>query len=79
LLATEGQIEEAEGLAREAVSIAAETDLLNFRADSLLDFAEVLRTAGRAEEAPAAAAEAVCVYEKTGNVVAARNAAKLVR
>jgi class 3 adenylate cyclase/tetratricopeptide (TPR) repeat protein len=58
-------------LAREAVELAEATDMLNLRADALLDLAEVAGLAGRAEEAAAAVARGLPLYERKGNQVAA--------
>ena len=70
-----GDFGEAERLAREAVSKAAGTDYLNLHGDALSRLADVLRLAGRENEAAAAALEAVALYEAKGNVVAARRLA----
>lgn len=78
LLAREGRIEEAERLAREGVGAGAETDQLWFRADALMDLADVLRMAGRPEEAAAAAAGALRFYERKGIVASAARAQALV-
>ncbi len=51
VLARDGQLEEAEVLAREGVAMASETDFLPLHADALADLAEVLRLAGKPEEA----------------------------
>ncbi|MGI9111580.1 MAG: BTAD domain-containing putative transcriptional regulator [Gaiellaceae bacterium] len=67
-----GDFGEAERLAREAVSRAAGTDYLNLHGDALSRLADVLRLAGREDEAAAAALEAVALYEAKGNLVAAR-------
>ncbi len=74
LLARHGQIEEGERLAREGVAIAADSEFVVLHADVLLDLAEVLELAGRPEEAREATAEAVSIYERKGNVAAARKA-----
>src|SRR5262249_10811555 len=47
LLARRGELEEGERLAREAVALAVETDMLNLHADALLDLAGGLTLAGR--------------------------------
>jgi DNA-binding SARP family transcriptional activator len=78
LLARRGRFEEAERLAREGVAVAAGTEFVGLHADVLLDLAEVLRLAGRADEAAAATAEAVGLYERKGNAAAARSARVLV-
>ena len=74
LLARHGKIEEGERLAREGVAIAADSEFVVLHADVLLDLAEVLELAGRPEEAREATAEAVSIYERKGNVAAARKA-----
>jgi hypothetical protein len=56
------------------VELLDQTDYVLFHADVLLDLAEVLRLAGRPDEADAARREAACLFERKGNVVAARKA-----
>ena len=51
--------------------MASETDFLPLHADALADLAEVLRLAGKPEEAETARLEAVRLYERKGNVVRA--------
>ena len=67
ILARQGSLEQAEALAREAVEIGETTDLLNTRADTLVDLAEVLSLADRPAEAVAALDEAAVLYERKGN------------
>ena len=55
VLARRGEHAEAEQLAREAVSLAEETDMLNFHGNALADLAEVYALAGRTEDARDAA------------------------
>jgi DNA-binding SARP family transcriptional activator len=74
ILAADGRLDEAEGLARDAVELAAQTDLLNFRADALVDLAAVLDAAGRAADAATVVEEAIRLYEQKGNAVAAESA-----
>jgi tetratricopeptide (TPR) repeat protein len=71
LLARRGELEEAERLAREAAARAALTDLLDDHAQAIADLAEVLRLGGRREESAKALDEAIHLYERKGNVVAA--------
>jgi tetratricopeptide (TPR) repeat protein len=66
--ARRGEIERAEQLAREAVRRVQETDLLNAQADTLLDLSEVLRLAGRRDEALAAVQEAARRFEQKANL-----------
>jgi predicted ATPase/class 3 adenylate cyclase len=68
VLARRGELGPAEEMVRAAVGIVDRTDLLNDQADTLLDLAEVLRLAGRPEEARAAAAEAAARFERKGNL-----------
>jgi tetratricopeptide (TPR) repeat protein len=63
VLARRGQVEEAERLARESVNLAAETDFLQLRGRAWMSLAEVLRLAGRDEEAEAAIEEALRFFE----------------
>ena len=58
----------------EAVARAAETDFLVVHGDALRDLAEVLRLAGREDAAGPVVAEAVVLYRRKGNVVAAERA-----
>jgi class 3 adenylate cyclase/tetratricopeptide (TPR) repeat protein len=71
VLARRGEHEEAERLAREALAIGEETELLNGVADAYADLGEVLALGGRAYEAAAAFAEAVARYERKENLVMA--------
>ncbi|MDP9284939.1 MAG: hypothetical protein M3P41_08320 [Actinomycetota bacterium] len=71
VLARRGDALESERLAREAVAIGAETDLLDGRGDTHADLAEVLILAGRDDEAQAALQEALTLFELKGNVVTA--------
>ena len=73
-LARRGEVEQAERLAREAVALAKGTDGLTLHGDALLDLAEVLRAAGRPDEAEAAVERALALYERKGNVVSATRA-----
>ena len=77
-LARLGRLEEAETFAREAVGYAEGTEFLDYHADALLVLAEVLRLAGRPEEAASALEEAVALYERKGNVVSAAKARALL-
>jgi tetratricopeptide (TPR) repeat protein len=79
VLARRGMFAEAEALAREAAQLAESTDALNLNGKVLLDLAEVLRLAGRADESASTAAKAARLYERKGNVVAGRRARALVR
>jgi DNA-binding SARP family transcriptional activator len=74
VLARDGNIIEAETLIGEAAQLAEETDALNLRAKVCLDRAEVLRLAGRPYEAVDAVEQAIELFERKGNVVAAKRA-----
>jgi Flp pilus assembly protein TadD len=71
-LAVGDGLDEAERLAREAVTLAERTDFVNQRADALVDLGIVLGRVGRGEDAQAAFLNAILLYEDKGNVVAAR-------
>ena len=71
LLARQGDLEEAERLAREATELAARTDSLNDHANALTGLAEVLELAGRRDQAADAVEEALALYERKGNLVMA--------
>ena len=70
--------EEAERLVREALAMLEPTDTLPQRGDTLLDLAEVLRLAGRREEALAAAREALSTYEQKEDVASATRAKAVI-
>jgi hypothetical protein len=70
VLARRQLVEEAEKLAREAVTRAESTDFLNHRADALLDLSRVLEASLRQGEAAVAVSEALRLYEAKGNIVA---------
>jgi tetratricopeptide (TPR) repeat protein len=78
VLALQGDVGEAERLAREATALVAHTDLLNLRGDVTLALAEVLWSHGCADEATAALSEAVRLYEQKGNVAAVAHARAVV-
>ena len=74
LAAHRGDHAEALRLAREVVERAETTDRLNQRARRWRILAEVQRAAGQADEADAALARAIELYEQKGNVAAAARA-----
>ncbi len=67
LLAGRGEFADAERLARESVALAATTDFLEAHARAFEDLAEVLRLAGRPQEAPAELERAIRLHEQKGN------------
>jgi class 3 adenylate cyclase/tetratricopeptide (TPR) repeat protein len=76
-LARLGELEEAERLAREAVSIGERTDHVQ-RADCYEAVAVVLGAGGRLQEAVDAARVAVDVFELKGDVVSATRVKRLI-
>jgi tetratricopeptide (TPR) repeat protein len=74
VLARRGQAAEAEALARDALSRAEGIDHPNVRGEVLLDLADVLCLSARREEANTYAKEALRLFQRKGNVVAARRA-----
>ncbi len=74
LLARRGELAAAERLAREAVAFAETSDFLTSHASALIDLAEVLELDGRGEAAAEAVRDAIELYERKGNVVAAGHA-----
>ena len=77
VLARRGRLEEGQKLARNALELAEATDFLNMHAQALLDLGEVLRLAGHASEAVTTVGEALQLYERKGNTVAAGDARAL--
>jgi predicted ATPase len=71
VFARRSQFEEAETLAREAVTLAQSTDFINHRADALLDLSHVLKASRRFDEAVTSAQEALRLYQLKGNLVSA--------
>jgi tetratricopeptide (TPR) repeat protein len=74
LLARRGEFGKAEEAARSVVADAAASDNLNMQGAALMDLAEVLQLSGRHGEAAEPLQEAVRVFTKKGNVVAAAKA-----
>ncbi len=68
-LAKEGRGEEAETLAKEALALVSATADIELRADTLLDYAEVLRLIGRDNEQGPHLREALVLYRQKGDVV----------
>jgi DNA-binding SARP family transcriptional activator len=73
ILADRGQYREAEELARSAAALAAQSDLLSERADTLLDLAHVLAAADRFSEAHDAGIQALDLYRRKGNLPGSRD------
>jgi len=74
VLARRGQHVEAESLAREAVAIGEDTDMLDAQGDTYTDLGEVLLLTGKPDEAAAALEQALERYERKGNRVSAQRA-----
>ena len=70
--ARRGEHADAERLAREAVAICDETELLDQQGDAYADLAEVLLLTGKPDEAAAALEQALERYERKGNLVSAQ-------
>ena len=68
VLARRGKLAEGERLAREAVAIGEETDMLNFQGDAYADLGEVLALAGKPDEAAGSLEQAVERYQRKGNI-----------
>ena len=74
VLARRGEHAEAERLAREAVAIGEETDMLDAQGDASADLAEVLSLADRPKEAAEALEQALVRYKSKGNLVSTQRA-----
>jgi len=72
ILADRGCHREAEELARSTAALAAQTDLLSHRADTLLELSYVLSAAAQVAEAHSAATQALNLYQRKGNLPGAR-------
>ncbi len=68
LLARRGDLDAAEAMAREATSLAEQTEYIDLRGDSQLALGEVLHRAGRASEGAEAMRAALALWEAKGNV-----------
>jgi tetratricopeptide (TPR) repeat protein len=74
VLARRGEHVEAEQLAREAVAVGQETDMIDAQGDTHADLAEVLLLAGKPDEAATALEQALARYERKGNLVSTQRA-----
>ncbi len=77
VLAQRGEHAEAEALARAAIAIIAKAQDPDGQGYAALDLAEVLRRAGRFDEARAAAADAAALFDRKGNRSSAARARAL--
>jgi tetratricopeptide (TPR) repeat protein len=79
LLARQGELEEAERIAREAVEMSRRADdPIDDQANALMDLGQVLRMAGKHDEAAREAGQALALYEKKGNLVSAAAARRFM-
>jgi class 3 adenylate cyclase/tetratricopeptide (TPR) repeat protein len=79
VLAGRGELDDALGLAQEAVSLVESTDFLDLQASTLLSQAEVLEVMGKSGEAEALVARADELYRKKGNLAASRRIVRKVK
>jgi Flp pilus assembly protein TadD len=77
VLARQGRFERAEVLAREAVEVL-QPEMIMARSYANLDLAVVLATAGRKNEAKAAATQAEAFFEAKGNLVSLAEARRFL-
>ncbi len=78
VLARAGVFQEAEELAREAVKLVQASEEPVMRGFAVMGLAEVLRLAGKEEEAAVPIKEAIQLFEEKGNLVAAQRARDLL-
>jgi tetratricopeptide (TPR) repeat protein len=78
LVAHDGEFDEAELVAREAVELIRRADDPIDQAIALMDLGEVLRMAGKGEDAARVATEALGLYEHKGDVVSAAAARRFL-
>jgi class 3 adenylate cyclase/tetratricopeptide (TPR) repeat protein len=76
VLARRGQRQDAETLIREALDLSVTTDSLPLQGQARLGLAEVLELCGRRGEAAQAIGDAVRVFERKGDIQAARTSAE---
>jgi ATP/maltotriose-dependent transcriptional regulator MalT len=79
VLAQRGEHDRAQRLAREAVSRAGETVYVAYKADALMDLAEVLRLGKRRAEMVPVLEEALRIHEQKSNVVSASRARAMLQ
>src|SRR5262249_25600382 len=69
LAARRGEHDRGEQLARHAIAVVEQTDMLNDHGDALCDLAEVLVLAGSRADAAEELEKALALYEQKGNLV----------
>jgi ATP/maltotriose-dependent transcriptional regulator MalT len=77
VLARRERFDEGESLAREAVSLVEQTDLLTHHGVALLDLATVLRLAGQTAAAEAAFEAGCALHERKGNLAATQRVKRM--
>jgi class 3 adenylate cyclase len=78
VLASRGELDEAEVVAREAIDVFDRSDRLDIRGDARVHLAEILRLASRPADAASALREALELYERRENVVGSKRARALL-
>jgi tetratricopeptide (TPR) repeat protein len=78
VLAGRGTPKEAVDVARQAVALLEPTDVINVKADTLVQLARVHAAAGEESEAARALAQALDLYERKGNVVSAERVRQML-
>jgi tetratricopeptide (TPR) repeat protein len=78
LLARQGNLNDAEVVAREALQLTEETDALTRQANCLLDLAGILQARSKIAEACAAVEQANDLFERKGSVAGARRAQRIL-
>jgi ATP/maltotriose-dependent transcriptional regulator MalT len=77
VLARRERFEEAEALAREAVALVEQTDMLYHHGGALLDLGTVLQLAGQTAAAEAAVEAGCSLHERKGNVAATQRVKRM--
>jgi tetratricopeptide (TPR) repeat protein len=78
LLARLGKVAEGESRIRDALARTAEIDAVIFRGEALMALGEVLRLAGRGEEAARVFEQALHLWEQKGHVVMSRKTSAIL-
>lgn len=78
VLAEGGELKNGIEVARQAVKLLEPSDVINWKADTLVQFARVLTVAGRRQEAVGALRQAIDLFEQKGNAVSAEQGHQLL-